>query len=316
MKLHVLVAALVLLAATARCETLKVPQQHETIQAAVDASAEGDVILVSKGTYTSFTISGKPGRTVRGKSKVVIDGAGSGLPIINVENSPGTVLSKLTVTGGTGFAINLDDLSEGSTISKCKVDGGSVGVAIGGTDMLVEKCRFENITGFGVSMLNGSTDIALEKNRLEATEGGFEVFGSGHRILKNRIEASTSDGIYLEASTCTIEKNTLDGLSANGIDVMGDDNVIVKNKIRNADENGIEVEQELKALEVTGNTFEKNIVTASDGHGFFVAAGGNTFTKNKTKQSGLFGLHDEAGDGANTYEKNNFDSEELVEPTN
>jgi hypothetical protein len=49
---------------TVLAETLSVPKQHETIQAAIDASEPGDTVLVTAGSYTE-RIRFKPGITVR-----------------------------------------------------------------------------------------------------------------------------------------------------------------------------------------------------------------------------------------------------------
>jgi pectin methylesterase-like acyl-CoA thioesterase len=52
----------------ASAATLRVPADHATIQAAVDAAVAGDVILIAKGSYAeAVAIDGKSQFTLRGK---------------------------------------------------------------------------------------------------------------------------------------------------------------------------------------------------------------------------------------------------------
>ena len=65
-------------------------------------------------------------------------------------------------------------------------------------------------------------------------------------------------------------------------------------------------------LGVRSATLEKVTVieAANNGYGFSVVTGGNTFTGNKAKKSGIAHLEDTAGKGANTYAGNAFGTSE------
>ena len=54
-----------------RAETLSVPKDFPTIQAAVNAAGPGDVVEIASGKYAEDVfVSGKTGLTIRGKGKV------------------------------------------------------------------------------------------------------------------------------------------------------------------------------------------------------------------------------------------------------
>jgi hypothetical protein len=59
-----------------RATTIRVPGDHRTIQAAVDAARPGDLVLVSPGTYRESVTIETPRVTVRGtdRNRVVLDG--------------------------------------------------------------------------------------------------------------------------------------------------------------------------------------------------------------------------------------------------
>ena len=103
------VSALFLLAAPLSAATLRVPEDHRQIQAAVDAAQPGDTVLVAAGTYRE-RVKLKPRVTLRsaggdapGKlglaraEATVIDGGGTPEPRAGVELAEGAVLDGFTV---------------------------------------------------------------------------------------------------------------------------------------------------------------------------------------------------------------------------
>ena len=100
----VIAAVLVLLfllvgASAALADTIHVPGDYATIQAAVDAAASGDVVAVAAGTYPEHVTIAKPlTLTGAGAGATVIDGSGSG-PVLTVCGA-GVTVRELTVTNG------------------------------------------------------------------------------------------------------------------------------------------------------------------------------------------------------------------------
>ena len=102
-----IVAALALPAAAAGGVHM-VPQEHATIQGAVDAAADGDTILISHGHYPeAVVVSGKNQLQILCKGKVVIDPpGGTGLTLDGCTNCS---VEKLRVGGGAPFGILIQD---------------------------------------------------------------------------------------------------------------------------------------------------------------------------------------------------------------
>ena len=75
-----MLAAVVAVALSLSGAVIRVPQDAPTIQAAVDAAAAGDTILVDRGTYPGGVVvpASKPSLTIRGvdRNAVVFDGGG------------------------------------------------------------------------------------------------------------------------------------------------------------------------------------------------------------------------------------------------
>jgi hypothetical protein len=57
-------------------DTVRVPEEYETIQAGVNAASSGDLVLVASGTYPEAVSVSTPGVTIRGRDRneVVLDG--------------------------------------------------------------------------------------------------------------------------------------------------------------------------------------------------------------------------------------------------
>ncbi|MEY4821789.1 MAG: leupeptin-inactivating enzyme 1, partial [Planctomycetota bacterium] len=88
------------------CETLRVPQEYATIQAAVDAAVNGNTVLVGPGTYAPFDIAGKSIaiRSTQGAAATIIDGSGQGRStvVFGIGTTLRTTLAGFTVRCGMG----------------------------------------------------------------------------------------------------------------------------------------------------------------------------------------------------------------------
>jgi len=95
------------LASAAEAATLKVPQQYGTIQAAVDAAQEGDIVRVAPGIYTEHVIIQGKAITLAGAAAngTIIDAQGSGRHVTVFQTGAGQVtISGFTLRNGNGNA--------------------------------------------------------------------------------------------------------------------------------------------------------------------------------------------------------------------
>jgi hypothetical protein len=179
-----------------------VPAQYPTIQAAIDASANGDVVQISPGNYAGpIDLRGKA-ITVRGASSTsasIISGGASVVRCMTAE-SANTIIENLTITGGTG-AVGAGFRIEGAspTVRNCKVIGNVVEL-ISPTNEFGCCGSGGNGYGTGIYILGGAPTVSnclIGGNRL--TVHGAAGYGVG--IYVENSSASISD--------CTITGNVL-----------------------------------------------------------------------------------------------------------
>jgi len=178
-------SALALGTRPASAAELHVPSDYPTIQAAVNAAAPGDTIIVAAGVYaednlsvpatktnvkikaeTSLTVTvqateGSPGITIDGASDITIEGiifeANNSFPGVKVNSSAGFQFKngKLQGTAQTQVGISADGINgdltiQGSTFTDLG-KGLDFKTQAGGTASLsITKSTFQNIGGIGV----------------------------------------------------------------------------------------------------------------------------------------------------------------------
>jgi hypothetical protein len=226
------VAALFLLiAVSAPAATLHVPDEYPTIQSAIEAAADDDLVLVAQDTYVeninflakSITIESEAGPDV-----TIIDG--SGLTAGSVYGAtvrigapwPGSELRGFTITGGTG------ELIYGN-----RWGGGIVAGTVGETRRCtIDDCVVTGNTallGGGIAVYQGS-DGVIENTRVEGNHaderGGGIWFNQTHNswdvrfcLIANNTVFVHGGGIHVDMAAspshvgpdienCTIVGNT------------------------------------------------------------------------------------------------------------
>lgn len=205
---HLLLALMLLVPAVfAVAQTTRnVPGTYATIQAAVNAAVDGDIIAIAAGTYNE-SVSVTKGLT--------FDGAGAGSTIIDPSSGSGfqvnaagkdVTFSDLTVTGATDEGINVAAAANLTISNVTSSNNGS------GSD------------GSGVNVVNvtGSTSIsnltASGNKRHGLSIGSSDVAVSGGTFNGNGVagDLATGSGILVKSESGALSNVSIDGVTANG----------------------------------------------------------------------------------------------------
>jgi parallel beta-helix repeat protein len=234
--------ATALVATAAHADTLLVPGEFPTIQAAMTAAQNGDTVLVADGTYTGpgnnnlyfygkvFTV-----RSENGPENCTIDCGGDTVGFWFDFNPPETVVDGFTITNGGGYpGGGMYMYYDGNpTIRNCIITGNSSGPSGGGGILLegafptIINCT---ITGNTASSVGGGGIYCLMSNPTITncvitgnTTTGAGVYcaeGSNPTITNSILWGDTPEEIYVDAfSTIVVRYSDVQG------DWEGDGNI-------------------------------------------------------------------------------------------
>jgi len=322
MKTRLALSAALLLAAPALdAAILKVPGDHLTIAGAAAACANGDTILVSKGTYEPFVLVGKADVTILGKGKVVIEAAGH-LHGVEVVNSPGAVLRRLRVVhaDSTGIvALN----SAGVRIERCRVSEGlASGIGVGNCDdAVIRDNRVRDVQWSGVTVSSGD-GVFVRGNDVRGGFQGFSVLGSKCVVLENTIRDVQADAIAVSGSSVSVLDNRArGGFVGVWVESSSSSVTVAGNRVTKPKGEGIRIES--VGVNVLDNRIKKSVLagirmSADDGLvagnvvrggstvGLLVESAGGTYLENSARKSGQYDLDSAIGLHHNDWFENDF----------
>jgi hypothetical protein len=177
-----------LFAAEARSATLRVPSDYPTLQGAIDASSDGDVIVVAPGVYPeNLGIIGKviEIRSEEGPAATVLDGGGSG-SVVTVMGCPWIVLEGFTIVNGNA-----------SGLGNANTNGGGI-CCIASGPTIRDNVITGNITGsLGGGLYFDESWAVVHDNVIEgnvAFEGGGVAFRqSADQFFDNIVVGNSAD---------------------------------------------------------------------------------------------------------------------------
>lgn len=121
--------------------TVRVPEDHTTIQEAVNAASPGDLVLIGPGTYREAIEISKPGLVIRGtdRNAVVIDAGFEAENVIDVY-ADGVAVENLTVMNGTANGVYWSGIRGYRASYVTAIDNGDYGIyAFDSSDGLFER---------------------------------------------------------------------------------------------------------------------------------------------------------------------------------
>jgi parallel beta-helix repeat protein len=196
-----------------------VPSEYSTIQAAINASSNGDVVIVAPGTYYE-NINMKNGVIVKGAGADVttIDGGENGHVV--VFNSASGTISGFTITNS-----GTDPISRsGIYISQSTVNINN------------------NIIGnnrYGIRLLSNSNCIITGNKVINNSAEGIQVSDSNGTISNNVIAGNSRDGIRCFDSSPSIINNTITGNGGAGVTCDPTSPQVIANNIITHNETGV-----------------------------------------------------------------------------
>lgn len=212
---------------------LFVPDQHRTIQEALDLAAPGDIVTVKPGSYSENIVIKRlvTLRSSDGPASTAINAAKKDEPVISINDAIGVAIEGLSATGSEVAGIRLTR-SSSVTLKGNHATNNLYGIA-----------------------LYDSSDNKVENNTADLNENYGIYLEKSHRntVVKNSASSNGDRGIFISASDSnTVIGNTANLNTWNGIVLWSaKSNIIRGNKtLRNT--------YGLVLTESSGNTVDEN----------------------------------------------------------
>jgi N-acetylneuraminic acid mutarotase len=181
--------------------TIHVPADKPTIQQAIDAASNGDVVLVSPGTYNEhLNYKGKAitVQSVAGPEKTIIDGSNAAGSVVTFQTSEGpkSVLSGFTIQHGS------DSFGGGAKLS--------------GSSPTITQNIFRNNSqgagGFGAAIGGNGASPVIERNTFQGNTCDTQ-FSSGVVSFVNTSSPKINNNIFVSNPCRAINLSLPDGTS-------------------------------------------------------------------------------------------------------
>jgi len=277
------------LATSANAATLNVPADFITIQAAVNAAAAGDTILVQSGTYYE-NVNVNKALTLRG-----VD-SGSGLPVVDAGRSGDAIILRannctlqdfvaMNSSGQSGIRV----LSSYNTISGNTAVGNYYGIAIRSSSIgnTISGNTATDNSYYGI-LLDSSSGNTISDNIATGNSNGIYLYFSsiGNTISGNTATGNTNSGICISSSSGnTISDNTAAGNSNYGIYLRSSSNgnTISGNTATGNTNSGICLSSSSSDNTITGNT-----ATANNRYGIYLSSSSSNSISSNTATGNIY----------------------------
>jgi hypothetical protein len=294
---------------TGGAETIRVPQDYATINAAISAASPGDTVLVAAGTYSDFETRNTPTGPVSAVAflkgdVILLSESGPESTTLRLDATVGfptvvsagyqqgtskvagfTITSSLPGIGGASFVWNELGVVE-DCIFRDMGTGQSGEFGLGGSngDLAVRNCQFFNIHG-GTAAGGSNADFLFEDCHFENCSSGAMQVTEGLETQPTTLQLRSSTFLANDGSACF----------ARCEDVIVEGCRFADNREQGEGSSGGAVQLALFNLNgvgrISGNTFVRNSVTdngiggAVRASGLTIEVSGNTFHGNSQEWS-------------------------------
>lgn len=262
-------------------------KQYTSIQAAIDAAAPGDRILVGPGVYLGGVQvpAGKDGLRLVGRRATI-------------DAHDGTSLASYTIE------VDSDGVQvEGFTLR----NGSSAQVDVQGDDFVLRRCTLRNGEEYGV-YIYGERPTVEDCAILGTLEGAIYVNGNGARVAGTRIGNCGEGAIYIDGDDAIVEDTTTRVIEDSAaVRIYGVRGRVRRVRVTNNDDDGIQVlgtggvVEDCAATHVRGAgiymsgavlSAERNVVRSCRGSGIDVTGADLSINGNDVARtgSGNFGI--------------------------
>ncbi len=174
-------AAVMCSCAAVTADDLIVPDEYSTIQAAIDAAAEGDVVILQPGVYNeTFNYNGKG---------------------IAVRSAEGPLVTRIDRNGNGGDIVTASGVPEGAVLEGIGFyRSGSYGLRMDGGTLVLTGCRFVGCSQ-GLYLSSGA-DVTLFDTQIVTCSRGISLYsGSNLDMTASALRNNTNRGVYLTESS-------------------------------------------------------------------------------------------------------------------
>ena len=263
--------------------TLNVPGDFPTIQAAVDASQPGDLVLIDRGVYKEAVDVKTPGITIRGvdRNEVIIDGEFERTNGIQALFTDGVVVENLTTqnhrvngvfwTGVRGFrasyvtAINNGDYGIYAFDSSDGLFEHSYSSGSPDASYYIGQCNpceavitdsIGEYSGLGYSGSNASTDIFIINSEFRFNGTGLAPNSLDGELLPPTVDVVVAGNLIHDNGYVDFpHKGAQWAIQGNGVAIAGTENALVtKNRIFNHPGSGV----------IVSSNVDKNVYMPED----------------------------------------------------
>ena len=319
----VVVLLVALFTTTASAANLRVPTTFSTIQAAVNAAAEGDRIIVQGGgniIYEEDVVIRKNNIRVIGRSRpkvlgsIRITGDDVVLRFFEVESIFEVHNFSIRMEGNSGRVSNSDVFLPGD-------DGNAIFIL--GNENRVEDNRVEG--GSNCIQISGDENRVLRNQATGSENGGIDIEGDRNLVQDN---TSTRHGLGEAFVIGGVDNAVIDNIATTsfvGFRFSGRGHRVQGNQASNSEEGGFQVDADfcqfnndneaqfnLFGFHVSGdsNVLEGNSATDNVSDGWLILGDNNQIRDNESNKNGGLGMESPSGSG-NRFSDNSCSNNSL-----